>query len=75
MAGQPQRAEMLRLLKDNWSGRASVDSAGYRITRAYMYALYDLLFGNINAELAKVDPKASMASIIGSVIIGCVFKS
>jgi penicillin amidase len=63
VAGNAQRTEMLRLLKDNWSGHASVDSAGYRITRAYMYALYDLLFANANAELAKVDAKASMASI------------
>jgi len=28
-----------------------------------MYAVYDLLFENLNAELAKIDPKASMASI------------
>ena len=63
VAGNVQRAEMLRLLKDNWTGHASMDSAGYRITRAYMYALYDLLFGNLNAELAAIDPKASMASI------------
>jgi penicillin amidase len=44
LAGQPQRAEVLKLLKDSWSGKASVDSVGYRITRGYMYALYDQLF-------------------------------
>ncbi|WP_348698719.1 penicillin acylase family protein [Duganella fentianensis] len=63
IADQPQRAEVLKLLKDSWTGKASVDSVGYRITRGYMYALYDLLFENANEQLAAIDPKASVASI------------
>lgn len=63
VAGNAQRAEALALLKDNWTGRASVDSAGYRITRGFMYALYDILYANANAELARLDPKASIAAI------------
>jgi len=62
-AGNAQRKEALALLKDNWTGKASVDSAGYRITRGFMYALYELLYGGANAELGKLDAKASMASI------------
>lgn len=61
--GNAQRAEALALLKDSWSGKASVDSVGYRITRGFMYAVYDLLYGGANAQLAQIDPKASMASV------------
>jgi penicillin amidase len=62
-AGNAQRAEALALLKDSWSGRASVDSVGYRITRGFMYAVYDIIYEGVNAELALIDPKASMAAI------------
>ncbi|NYE59609.1 penicillin amidase [Duganella sp. 1224] len=63
VAGHAQRAEALALLKDSWSGKASVDSVGYRITRGFMYAVYDLLYGGANAQLAEIDPKATMASV------------
>ena len=60
LKGQPQRAEFLRLLQTGWSGRASVDSTGYRLARAYMWALYDLLFGAANVEMAVLDDKAGV---------------
>ena len=60
LEGQPQRAEFVRLLQTGWSGRASVDSTGYRLARAYMWALYDLLFGAANVEMAALDDKAGM---------------
>ena len=63
VAGQPQRTEALRLLKNNWTGRASVDSVAYRIAQGYEHALYDILFEGVNGELAKLDPKASMAAV------------
>ena len=63
VASNPKRAEMLQLLKNGWTGHASVDSVGYRLSRAYMYAVYDILFEGVNAELVKVDDKASMAAI------------
>jgi penicillin amidase len=61
--GDARRGEALALLKNSWSGRASVDSVGYTITRAYMYALYDLLFGAANEQMVVVDPKANMAAV------------
>lgn len=61
--GHAQRAEALKMLKESWTGKASVDSVGYRITRAYMYALYDILFESANEEMAKVDPKSNMAAV------------
>jgi len=62
VAGHPQRAEFLRLLKTGWTGHASVDSVGYRLARGFEYALYDMLFDGANAELATLDPKASVAA-------------
>nr|WP_315250296.1 penicillin acylase family protein [uncultured Duganella sp.] len=61
--GDAPRTEALALLKDSWTGKASVDSVGYRIARGFMYALYDIVYANANAELAKIDPKASMAAV------------
>ena len=62
-ADHPRRAEALALLQSSWTGRASVDSVGYRITRGYMYALYDILFENADQQLAAIDPKANMAAV------------
>jgi penicillin amidase len=60
---QSGRAKALALLKDSWSGKASVDSVGYRITRAFMYKLYDMMYEGANDEMRRVDPKASMSAI------------
>jgi penicillin amidase len=62
VADHPRRAEALALLQSSWTGRASVDSVGYRITRAYMYALYDILFENADQQMAAIDPRANMAA-------------
>ncbi|MET0267507.1 MAG: penicillin acylase family protein, partial [Duganella sp.] len=65
LAAHPQRAEALALLRSSWDGRASVDSVGYRITRAYLYALYDTVFEYADQQLYALDPKASMALVSG----------
>lgn len=57
----PHRAQLLRILKTGWTGRASTDSAAYRLTRDYMWAMYALLFDGANSELAKLDEKATVA--------------
>ena len=57
---KPQRAEFLRLLQTGWSGRASVESTGYRLARGFMWALYDLLFDGANGEMAALDANAGM---------------
>jgi len=58
---QPRRAAFRRLLETSWSGRADVDSVGYRLARDFMWALHDLLFAGVDAQLAALDPKATMA--------------
>lgn len=62
LAGHPQRAEFQRLLESSWSGRASVESVGYRLARDFMWAVHDLLYGRVNAALKEIDPKASAAA-------------
>lgn len=63
VADHPHRAEALALLQTTWTGHASVDSVAYRLTRAYMYALYDLLYQSADQQLAAVDPKAGMTAV------------
>lgn len=62
LEGHPQRTEFKRLLETSWSGRASVESVGYRLARDFMWAVHDLLYGRVNAALKEVDPKASAAA-------------
>ena len=62
LEGHPQRAEFRRLLESSWSGRASVDSVGYRLSRDFMWGVHDLLYGRVNATLKELDPKASAAA-------------
>ncbi|MES2150276.1 MAG: penicillin acylase family protein [Pseudomonadota bacterium] len=56
------RAEFQRLLSTSWSGRASVDSVGYRLTRNFMWALYEQLYDGVNGTLAQLDEKATVAA-------------
>lgn len=62
VAGQPQRLRMRELLAQRWTGRASADSQGYRLARLFFLASYTELFGALDAELKKLNPRASYAS-------------
>ena len=46
----PRRGEMRKLAED-WGGRASVDSAGYRIVRAFRLAVAEAVLGALVARL------------------------
>ena len=52
--GNAARTEFRQLLETSWDGHASVHSVGYRLARTYLYALYDQLFGSVDAQLATV---------------------
>lgn len=54
IAGSAKRAEFRSVLLQKWSGRASPDSAGYRLTREFIEALYEELFGSVDAEMSGV---------------------
>jgi len=72
LKGNPQRAELARLLKTTWTGHASVDSVAYRASRSFMWSLYELLYGGANIELAKLNKDANMraASSRWPVVLG-----
>jgi len=62
LQAHPRRAEFRRLLETSWDGRASVDSVGYRLSRDFMWALHELLYGGANGALRELDPNASAAA-------------
>jgi len=57
-AMRAKRDEFKRLLESTWTGRASIDSVGYRLTRAFVAALYARLFGGIDETLKEVDKRS-----------------
>ncbi len=59
-AGNGQRAAFARLLRESWDGHASIGSVGYRLAQQYRWSLYELLFAGADAEMRKLDPKATM---------------
>ena len=59
----PLRAQYLALLKNSWSGRASVASVGYRLARQFMWSLNDVFYGQANEQLMALDRKVTMASV------------
>ena len=56
VAGAPRRAEARRLV-DGWGGRASVDSVGYRIVRAFRGRVRDFVLDPLLARARAKDPK------------------
>ena len=47
------RVEFARLLRDDWSGRASVESAGYRLARAFMNSLIDIIYRGLTSPVRR----------------------
>ena len=60
-AAHPQRAQFKRLLETTWSGRASVDSVAYRLTKQFVGSVYLRLFGNVDDEIHASEKAASFA--------------
>ena len=56
VAANPQRAEA-RQLVEAWGGKASVESAGYRIVREWRYEVANVAFESLIAELREADPR------------------
>ncbi|MFH1842385.1 MAG: penicillin acylase family protein, partial [bacterium] len=53
----PERAEFRRLADETWTGHASVESAGYRLVRAFRYNLREEVYGWLTADCLAVDPE------------------
>jgi penicillin amidase len=60
-AAHPRRDEFRRLLESTWTGRASVDSVAYRLTRTFVGSLYVRLFGSADEAMHAADKGASFA--------------
>ncbi len=56
VAADPRRARLRRLV-ETWGGRAAIDSAGYRMVRAFRYFLARQTFDAITAACRKADPR------------------
>lgn len=56
VADNPRRAEARRLV-EAWGGKASIESAGYRIVREWRYAVAAAAFEPFVADLAHADPR------------------
>jgi penicillin amidase len=56
-----KRDEFKRLLETTWTGRASVDSVGYRLTRAFVASLYARLFGGVDETLKEADKRSGFS--------------
>jgi penicillin amidase len=50
------RAELRHHVEHGWTGRASIDSVGYRMVRAFRLFLAEAVFESITAPCAKADP-------------------
>ncbi|HEV8069157.1 MAG TPA: penicillin acylase family protein [Planctomycetaceae bacterium] len=62
VAADPRRAE-LRAAVENWGGRASIDSVGFRAVREFRLALVSQLSDVLVAPCKKVQPKFSIAGL------------
>jgi len=60
-AARAKRDEFRHLLETTWTGRASIDSVGYRLTRAFVAGLYGRLFGSVDETLKEIDKRSSFA--------------
>jgi penicillin amidase len=53
--GRPARARFRNLLDTTWTGRASIDSVAYRLTRAFRFAAFERVYGWLTAPCREAD--------------------
>lgn len=63
LAGRPERAEFRRLAEEAWSGRASVESQGYRLVRTFRLAVFERVFTALLAPCLRADPRFAVRHI------------
>jgi penicillin G amidase len=51
----PRRQELRRILEEGWTGRASVNSAAYRLVRGYRDFLREQVLGSLTARCREAD--------------------
>jgi len=55
LAAEPRRIELRRLVAEDWSGRASVDSAGFRMVRTFRLLAAERAFSALTAACSAAD--------------------
>jgi penicillin G amidase len=53
---EPRRAEFRRLIDTTWTSRASTDSVGYRLVRAFRLEMVRRVFAALSVPMLNVDP-------------------
>jgi len=64
LAARPQRAELRLVVERDWTGRASVDSAGYRLVRAFRSFLAEQAFGAILSACCGEEPPFDYTAVV-----------
>lgn len=59
VAQSAARGEFRRVVEQNWTGRASIDSAGYRLVRAFRLRVRELALDPLLAPMIAADPQMS----------------
>lgn len=57
VAGREDRARFRDLVRDTWTGRASTDSAAFRLVRAFRLELFERVYGRLMAPCEAADPR------------------
>ncbi len=60
------RRELRRVVSESWTGRASADSAAYRIVREFRTHVGELAFAPLIERIRQVDPEYSLTAGRGS---------
>ena len=60
------RRELRRVVSETWTGRASVDSAAYRLAREFRLRVGVLAFAPLTERIRQVDPAYSPLAVGGS---------
>ena len=60
VVGNPRRQQFRDLVELTWTGRASVDSVGYRLVRAFRSFAFEKVYGRLTAVCEEADERFSI---------------
>jgi penicillin amidase len=63
VAGDVRRGDLRRVVEQDWTGRASVDSVGFRMVRTFRLFLIEQVFGALTAVCKEADSRFSYWSL------------
>jgi len=60
----PSRRTFRELVEATWTGHASVDSQGFRLTRAFRIEAFELVYGRLLAPLTEADDRFNIGRFV-----------